>query len=121
MMKFRFLGLLLIAVFGVWLIKFQTSVLAVTESDCLNKDVSQLSPDDMNQCIETILPRIASAYAPAQQKNKEDLANLNKQFSDLSSRITKMGAQLKSLETEIAKREQDLAFTKTIFDEKAKD
>ncbi len=120
-MKFRILGLLLIVVFGVWLVKFSSLALAVTESDCLNKDVSQLSPDDMNQCIETILPRIASAYAPAQQKNKEDLANLNKQLSDLISRITKMGTQLKNLEAQIVKREQDLAFTKTIFDEKAKD
>ncbi len=94
---------------------------AVSESDCLNKNPSDLSPDDLNECINNILPRITAAYAPAQQKNKEDLANLNKQLSDLSARITKFSAQLKSLEDQIAKREEALAFTSEVFNQKARD
>lgn len=119
--KFKTLGLIILILFGVWFLKFSTSVFAVSESDCLNKDISQLTPSEMDECINTILPRIASAYAPAQEKNKADLAGLNKQLSDLSSRITKMGSQLKTLGAQIVKREEDLAFTKEIFEAKAKD
>src|SRR4030042_5744553 len=90
--KFIIFGILVLV--GIWFLKFSTSVLAVTESDCLNKDVSQLTPSEMDECINTILPRIASAYAPAQQKNKEDLAALSKQLTDLNSRIVSLGKQL---------------------------
>ena len=117
--KFIIFGILVLV--GIWFLKFNTTVLAVTESDCLNKDVSQLTPSEMDECINTILPRIASAYAPAQQKNKEDLAALSKQLTDLNSRIVSLGKQLVSLEKQILGREEDLAFTKEIFDEKAKE
>src|SRR4030042_6196479 len=117
--KFIIFGILVLVV--IWFLKFNTTVLAVTESDCLNKDVSQLTPSEMDECINTILPRIASAYAPAQQKNKEDLAALSKQVNDLNSRIVSLGKQLVSLEKQILGREEDLAFTKEIFDEKAKE
>lgn len=117
--KLFLIGILIL--FGILFLKFGTTVLAVSESDCLNKDISQLTPGEMDECINTILPRIASAYAPAQQKNKEDLAALNKQLSDLKSRIISLGKQLVSLEKQILAREEDLAFTKKIFDEKAKE
>ncbi|HKC05000.1 MAG TPA: SpoIID/LytB domain-containing protein [Patescibacteria group bacterium] len=61
------------------------------------------------------------ALSPAQQKNKADLAALNKQLSDVNSKIAKLTSQLKSLEVQIKKREEDLAFTKTIFEQKARD
>ncbi len=116
--SFRFLvfGLLVILGFVV----FTTSVSAVTESDCLNKNPSDLSPDDLNECITTILPRITAAYAPAQQKNKDDLANLNKQLVDLSNRIKNLSGQLTSLAKQIDQREVDLAYTREIFNEKAR-
>lgn len=119
--KFKYIIFGVLILFVVWFLKFSTTVLAVTESDCLNKDVSQLTPGEMDECINTVLPRIASAYAPAQQKNKEDLTALNKQLTDLNSRIVSLGKQLVSLEKQISGREEDLAFTKEIFDEKAKE
>ena len=119
--KFKYIIFVVLILFGVWFLKFNTPVLAVTESDCLNKNVNLLTPDEMNTCINTILPGIASAYAPAQQKNKEDLAALNKQLTSLNSRIVSLGKQLISLEKQISGREEDLAFTKEIFDEKAKE
>jgi peptidoglycan hydrolase CwlO-like protein len=108
-----------VAVIFAFLLFRSSPALAVTASDCLNKSPQELTTGEMNECIEKILPQIASAYAPAQQKNKEDLANLNKQLSDLSARITKFSAQLKSLGDQIIKREKDLAFAQVILDEKA--
>ncbi len=115
---FKFAILIVVTAFTFYFLPL-TSVFAVSESDCLNKDPSQLTPGEMTECIEKVLPGIASAYAPAQQKNKEALANLNKQLADLSARITKLSSQLKSLTIQIAKREEDLAFAQVILDEKA--
>lgn len=95
-----------------------TSANAVSESDCLNKSPSQLNQGELDECINTILPRILAAYAPAQEKNKQDLANLNKQLADLNSRISKLTAQVKLIGEQIVKREEDLAYTKEIFEEK---
>jgi peptidoglycan hydrolase CwlO-like protein len=103
---------------AIWL--SASTVYAVTEADCLSKSPSDLSPDDLNDCINNILPRIASAYAPAQQKNKEDLANLNKQLTSLSARIAGLSGQLTNISKQITARELDLAVTKEIFNEKAK-
>lgn len=61
-----------------------------------------------------------SAISPAQEKNKTELSNLNKQISDLNYRIGKLGTQLKNLEGQIAGREEDQVFTKKVFEEKAK-
>ncbi|HTK03156.1 MAG TPA: SpoIID/LytB domain-containing protein [Alphaproteobacteria bacterium] len=72
-------------------------------------------------CQIAAIQREISALSPAQEKNKADLAVLNKQVADLTSKINKLTSQLKTLETSIATREKDLAFTKTLFDAKAKD
>ncbi len=98
---------------------FFTSVFAQTESDCLNKRIEDLSDAEMDQCINVILPKIAAAYAPAQEKNKAQLASLKKQVDDLNKRIVSLSLQLKSLENQINQREEDLAFAKEIFEEKA--
>jgi peptidoglycan hydrolase-like amidase len=97
-----------------------TTTLAVSESDCLNKSPQELTQGEMDECINTILPRILSAYAPAQEKNKAELANLNKQLASLNTRINGLSAQLKIVASEISKREEDLAYTREIFNEKAK-
>lgn len=98
---------------------FFTSVFAVSESECLNKSVSELKQGEMDECINVILPKIAAAYAPAQEKNKAQLASLKKQVDDLNKRIISLSSQLKSLENQINQREEDLAFAKEIFEEKA--
>jgi len=112
---FFVVGLLLIT--GYWL--FPTASLAVSESDCLNKPVDELSQGEMDECINTILPKIAAAYAPAQEKNKQELASLKKQLDDLNKRIISISNQLKTKEKEIAKREEEMAFAQKILDEKA--
>jgi hypothetical protein len=94
-------------------------VSAVSESDCLN-NTANLSPDDVNVCLTTILPRIINAYAPAQEKNKQDLAVLQKQLSSINKQIASIQAQLKKAAADIKEREENLAYAKEIFEQKAK-
>ncbi len=115
-MKFK--AVLIISLFIFVGLFFTTSIFAVSESDCLNKSVSELSQGDMDECINVILPRIAAAYAPAQEKNKAELANLKKQIDSLNQRVSSISNQLKQTELEIGQREEDLAFTSEIFEEK---
>lgn len=61
------------------------------------------------------------ALSPAQQKNKADLAGLNKQIADLNAKIAKFTAQLKALEVKIGTREEDLGYTQKIFETKARE
>jgi peptidoglycan hydrolase CwlO-like protein len=70
-------------------------------------------------CQITQIQREIDALSPAHEKNKEELAGLKKQLSDISARINKVSSQLKSLEAEIIGREDDLAFAQKIFEEKA--
>lgn len=93
-----------------------TSTFAVSESDCLNR--SDLMPGEMDECINVVLPRILAAYAPAHEKNKQELVALKKRLGDLNKRIISISNQLKKTEREIALREEDLAYTKRIFEEK---
>lgn len=81
---------------------------------------AQECPASDYQCQIDQIQREIDALSPAQEKNKEDLAALNKQIADLNARIAKLTSQLKSLENQIVKREEDLAFTQKIFEEKAR-
>lgn len=92
---------------------------AVSESDCLNKSVSELSQGEMDECINTILPRIASSYAPAQEKNKAELANLKKQIDTLNNRINSISKELQNKENNIKAREKDVNYAQNILNEKA--
>lgn len=122
-LKFQISKLFFIFIVGILILisyfLFPTSSLAVSESDCLNKPLDQLSPSEMDECVNTILPRIAAAYAPAQEKNKQQLASLKKQLDDLSKRIISISNQLKTKEKEITESEEDMAFAQKILDEKA--
>ena len=117
-MRIKAVFIVLLFIFTTWF--FTTSISAVSESDCLNKSVAELSQSEMDECINVVLPRIAAAYAPAQEKNKAELAGLKKQLDLLNQRIVSISSQLKATEVEIGKREVELAFTREIFDEKAK-
>ena len=117
-MKLKFFVITLFLL-STYYVLHTTYALAVTESDCLNKSVSELSPDDMTECINTILPRIAAAYAPAQEKNKQNLAGLKKQIDSLNSRINSISLELKKKESEIKNREKDVDFAQSILNEKA--
>lgn len=96
-----------------------SGVFAVTESDCLNKSVSELSQTEMDECINVILPRIAAAYAPAQEKNKTNLAGLKKQIDSLNVRINSISKELLAKESNIQAREKDTKFAQQILNQKA--
>ena len=111
--RFRFflIGLLIVGILlGIRNLKLGIGI--VNAQECPATDY---------QCQIDAIQRSIDAISPAQQKNKTDLAALNKQLADLNSKITKLTAQLKVLESQIRSREEDLAFTKEIFDEKAKE
>ncbi|MEK7168608.1 MAG: SpoIID/LytB domain-containing protein [Patescibacteria group bacterium] len=117
MSKFKILAVFVSLVIVYWLLVIP--VTAVTEQDCLNKSVSELSQGEMDECINTILPRIAAAYAPAQEKNKANLANLKKQIDSLNARIISISKELVSKENSIKGREKDVFYAQEILNEKA--
>jgi len=82
---------------------------------------AQTCPTTDYDCQISQIQHEIDALSPAQEKNKTDLASLNKQLVDLNSRISSLSKQLVSLANQIAKREEDLAFTKAIFEQKARD
>ncbi len=117
--KYKLLLFILPFVFFVSQFSFLDSVFAVSESDCLNKSVSELNQGEMDECINTILPKIAATYAPAQEKNKQNLASLKTQIDNLNKRITSLSQELKNKEIEIKSREKDVAFAQQVLNEKA--
>lgn len=76
------------------------------------------SSGELDYCIEKIKQEI-NALKPAHEANKTELANLRTQISSLERRINAISAQLTKTEAEIKQREEDLAFTQEIFEEKA--
>lgn len=119
-MKLKILGFVVFTFLFSCLFTLARNVSAVSESDCLNKSASQLTTGEMDECLNIVLPRIAAAYAPAQEKNKQDLANLKSQLDSLNKRITSISNELKAKEKEIRKHEEDMAFAQKILDEKAR-
>jgi len=106
-MRIRFLIIVPVIAFILYLLPFTF----VKAQDCgtnLDCQISQIQKE-------------IDALSPAQEKNKQDLAALNKQIADLNAKIAKLTIQLKTLESQIGKREDDLAFAKEIFDERARD
>lgn len=80
---------------------------------------AQQCPDTDYQCQIDAIQREIDARLPAQEKNKQDLANLRTQLNDISKKITNIQNLLKKAEADIKKREEDLAYAKEIFDQKA--
>lgn len=69
-------------------------------------------------CQIAQIQREIDALSPAQENNKKELAGLNKELADLQKRISGLASQLNSLAKEIEGRQEDLAYTKEIFNEK---
>ena len=59
------------------------------------------------------------ALAPAHENNKKEYASLQNQLKSLKARIAQVSANLGDVEKQITRREEDLAYAKTVFDEKA--
>lgn len=70
------------------------------------------------QCQIDQIQREIDALTPAHEKNKEELAKLKKQLSDLNKKIASISNQLKTVQAEIAQREEDLEFTRQVFEQK---
>lgn len=82
--------------------------------------LAQECPSTDYDCQIKQIQNEIDSLSPAQEKNKKDLAGLNKQLSDLNFKISKLTSDLKKLESQITGREEDLAYTKEIFEEKAR-
>lgn len=96
----------LISLVGFLFIFFSSPVIA---SHCASSDYD---------CQINEIQREIDALSPAQENNKKELAKLNTQIADLQKRIASLSTQLKNLEKEIGQREEDLAYTKEIFNQK---
>lgn len=115
--KIKLSPLVLIVTFTLLL--FYSFTFVQAEIDCQNTNPSGFSAADAQICADQ-LTNIINKYLPAQQANKKNLADLQSQLTDINKRVTVLSNQLKILTMNIAKREEDLAFTQEIFNRKAK-
>lgn len=95
---------------------FYSSNLIRGALDCLNP-ASITSNDDRDYCVAEI-DRLKNLYLPAQTTNKKNLATLQSQLNNLNKRIAAMTAQLSIFEKNIRQREESMAYTQKIFEEK---
>jgi hypothetical protein len=102
-----------------FLFLFICFLLAISHWPLVIKVFAQECPTADYQCQIDQLQREIDARMPAQEKNKQDLANLRSQLTDINKKITNILNQLKKTETNINKREEDLAYAKAIFEQKA--
>ncbi len=105
--------------FGLFLFSFLTIKLVNAQPSC-DSPTAQMSPDDAQFCADQ-LQNLINVYLPAQTTNKKNLAGLQSQLADINRRIAALAAQLKALTVSITQRQEDMAFTQEIFDQKAKD
>jgi SpoIID/LytB domain protein len=89
---------------------FPTTIHA--EPNCANP-----GPGDFDYCIARIQNEI-DALKPAQEYNKKELADLKIQFASLEKRIADIASKLDQVEQDILAREEDVAYTTSIFYEK---
>jgi peptidoglycan hydrolase CwlO-like protein len=80
---------------------------------------AQTCPASDYDCQIGQIQKEIDALSPAHEKNKQDLADLNKELKSIKARIETISGQLSETETEIQGREEDLAFAQEIFNQKA--
>jgi len=114
--KIKFLVFVSFVLFGICVLKFGSLVLAL---DCSDPN-AKLSGTDAGICYDQI-ESLKNQYTSAQTTNKKNLAQLRSQLDNLNKRVKAMVIQLDNFAKDIVKREIDLAFTKEIFEGKAKD
>jgi SpoIID/LytB domain protein len=90
------------------------------EIDCQNMSPGGVSAGDAQYCADQ-LQNLINTYLPAQNANKKSLATLQSQLNDINKRITALTNQINLLTKSIRVREEDAAYTKKIFDQKARD
>ncbi len=70
-------------------------------------------------CQINEIQREIDALTPAHESNKKELSGLNSQLKNLDSKIKGLTTSLGVVENDILAREEDLAYTQEIFEEKA--
>jgi len=108
-MKKYFTDILLIFILFFSFFLFLKSVGFISAQSC--------APDAWD-CQLAEIQREMDARLPAHEKNKEDLAGLRTQITEISKKITNIQSQLKKFESDIVSREEELAYTRKIFEEK---
>jgi len=81
--------------------------------------LAQTCPTTDYDCQIREIQKEIDLLKPAHEKNKAELDSLKKQLADLDKRIKNLSLKLKENEAEIEKREEDLAYAKEIFNQKA--
>ncbi|OGM10790.1 hypothetical protein A2Z22_02800 [Candidatus Woesebacteria bacterium RBG_16_34_12] len=74
-------------------------------------------PGDFDYCIQKIQQEI-DLLRPAQEYNKSELADLKQKIKSIETKIESIVFQLEEVEKDILKREEDVYYTETIFEEK---
>jgi len=112
-LKLKTLLLFLGIVFTFYLLPF---TLVKGELNCLDP-ASITSNTDREICIKQ-LEDLKNQYLPAQITNKKNLATLQLQLNNLNKRIAAMATQLSIFAKNIRQREESMAYTQKIFEEK---
>jgi peptidoglycan hydrolase CwlO-like protein len=97
---------------------FLTSILFAFGNNPKTTFASSCAATDYD-CQLAEIQRELDALTPAHEANKKELENLKSQLASLDKRITSISTQLNILSADIIQREEDLAFAKEIFEEKA--
>src|SRR4030043_2245840 len=108
------------SIFIVFLVAFLTSAfLLFNFSSTVISEPNCDSPGagDIDYCLEKIQKEI-DALKPAHEYNKKELSDLRIQITSLTARINALSKQLIKTESDIKDREEDLAYTQRIFEEK---
>jgi len=95
------------------IINYRSSITTSAEPNC-----DSPGPGDIDYCLEKVQKEI-DALTPAHEYNKQELADLRAQINSLNKKVAGLTNQLGVVEKEIVGREEDLAYAKEIFEEKA--
>lgn len=111
-LRFKKLFLVFVILATSTLLLFHSFTLTTAEPNC-----DAPGPGDIDFCLEKIQAQI-DALSPAQEYNKKELADLRQQIENLESRISAIFFQLDQVSQNIRGREEDLAYTQAIYEEK---
>lgn len=101
------------------LLGIAASFFLVAKSNSLDVVFATSCPTSDLDCQISEIQREIDALKPAQDYNKKELADLRTQITSLSQRIDGLSDSLDEVGKNITLREEDLAYTREIFEEKA--
>lgn len=113
--KLLFYGFVIVSFVFLFERSFSKIPVTYAEVDCEADDLSGFSDSEIDHCL-IVLKQREEALRPAHEYNKKELADLRAQLNSLKKRITALSRYLKTVETDINQREEDLAFTQEIFE-----